>query len=197
MNDILDFSIAESGKMEVQNAPFDLKKLIDEVQQGLADQARAKHLTLAQEWRQSPEVIGQLVGDMDHLRKILTSMMSNAIKFTERGTVTVAAKIGALPGGRADLRVEVRDTGIGIAKANQAKLFDAFSQADNSSTRKFGGTGIGLSLSKSLVELMKGQIGVESDVGQGSTFLVHFAARDNVGRKFAAGHGRGALNQGP
>ncbi|HEY9904377.1 MAG TPA: PAS domain S-box protein [Candidatus Sericytochromatia bacterium] len=176
INDILDFSKLEAGEMPLEQLDFDLDSCIDSVVDVLATQAEEKGLELAILIER--DVPRQLQGDPGRLRQILFNLVGNAIKFTDAGEVVVKASVvgAASPAFPAafhspiQIRFEVIDTGIGISKANQKKLFQSFSQVDASMTRQYGGTGLGLIICKQLVELMSGSIGVESILGQGSTF---------------------------
>jgi len=173
INDILDFSKIEAGKLELDLVDFDLHQTVEDVMEILAERAHSKGLELACLIEKEVSAVWQ--GDPGRLRQILTNLLGNAIKFTNQGEVVVhvaAVEIGANGG---CLRFEVRDTGIGIAPEIQTRIFDAFSQADNSNTRKYGGTGLGLTIAKQLTEMMGGSIGVHSVLGAGSTFS--FTAR--------------------
>ncbi len=163
INDILDFSKIEAGKMALENTPFDLGEAIDRAVD--VNSARAYARQLAFEVRESPDLPRRCVGDALRLSQILVNLLSNAIKFTERGQVVLAA---AWEAGELVLRVE--DSGIGMTPEQTARLFTAFEQADGSTTRRFGGTGLGLTISKRLSELMGGTIRVESQAGAGSRF---------------------------
>ena len=174
VNDILDFSKIEAGKLELEIVDFSVHQLVDDIADLMADSARRKQLLLTTSV--DPAIPALVRGDPGRLRQILTNLVANAVKFTERGIVAISASLGRSPvtNGRAagSQRVyfEVLDTGIGIAPEVRGRLFQAFSQADGSTTRRYGGTGLGLAISKQLVELMDGQIGVTSEPGEGSTF---------------------------
>lgn len=172
INDILDLSKAESGKAELEEADFLIRDKISRLLEMLITQAKMKDLDLSYEVAE--DVPGMVRGDSQRLGQILLNLLTNAIKFTERGSVSVHVKSQDLPdsGGRKRCRLlfSVRDTGIGIAPENIEKIFRPFTQADSSTTRKYGGTGLGLSISKKLVEIMHGNIGVESQPGVGTTF---------------------------
>ncbi len=164
INDILDFSKIEAGKLEIETLDFDLYQAVEDVVQLMAPRAHAKKLELA--CRIDDRLPAATRGDPYRLRQVLTNLLANAVKFTESGEVVVA--VGMNDAGQ--LHVSVRDTGIGIAEDATKRLFAPFAQADGSTTRRFGGTGLGLAISRHLVNLMHGEIGVESTPGQGSTF---------------------------
>jgi signal transduction histidine kinase/ActR/RegA family two-component response regulator len=168
INDILDFSKIEAGQIRIDRKPFALLPLLNHLENLLRPSAEGKGLQLS---IQSPAVhLGSLLGDQLRLEQVLMNLIGNAIKFTERGEVSLnVVSMDERPDG-IRLRFEVRDTGIGLSTETQGRLFRAFSQADSSITRKFGGTGLGLSISKRLVELMGGEMGVDSTEGIGSTF---------------------------
>ena len=168
IDDILDLSRIEVGRLELEHAPFHLPSLIHDVRVLFADQARSKGLTL---WTSVPDSLNlMLVGDKHRLLQVLTNLVGNALKFTSEGTITVRGAIEHEVGNALRIKFEVSDSGIGIPAAKQAQIFEAFTQADNSMTRRYGGTGLGLSIARQLCHMMDGDIGVESVVGVGSTF---------------------------
>jgi signal transduction histidine kinase/ActR/RegA family two-component response regulator len=168
IDDVLDLSKIEAGKVELEHAPFHPPSLVRDVMVMFADQAKAKGLTLTASV--SDELNLMVYGDAHRLRRILTNLVANALKFTATGSVTMRLSSLDPDGDQVHLRCEVADTGIGIAKAKQQAIFDAFSQADSSTTRHYGGTGLGLSIARQLCHLMGGEIGVDSTVAVGSTF---------------------------
>ena len=181
INDILDFSKVESGKLDLEVIEFNLYDCVGETMKTLALRAHQKHLELA--YDADPEVPSQLLGDPGRLRQILVNLVGNAIKFTQHGEVLVTIEKGSHDARGVELHFKVKDTGIGIPPGKQGLLFKAFSQADSSTTRKYGGTGLGLAISLRLVELMGGEMWVESSEGNGSTF--HFSAHFTVGQSKA------------
>ncbi len=176
VNNILDFSKIEAGKLEMECIPFSLDEVLAQVSNLFSHRARAKSLEFA--FGALPGVPGRLVGDPLRLGQVLTNLVGNALKFTDRGEIAVTVEALEGEAGKAFLRFSVRDTGLGLSPAQQERLFSAFSQADNSTTRKFGGTGLGLAICKQLVEQMGGDIGVDSAPGQGSCFS--FTARFGI-----------------
>jgi PAS domain S-box-containing protein len=170
INDILDVSKIEAGKMTIEHVAFDLRSLLEETAELLAPRASRKHLELICAMPDS--VPDRLVGDPHRLRQVLTNLVGNAIKFTDEGRVTVEVEVVAETATHVRVRLAVRDTGIGIPPERREVIFDSFTQADGSTTRRYGGTGLGLTISRQLVELMGGQLGVESQPGEGSTFWV-------------------------
>jgi two-component system sensor histidine kinase/response regulator len=170
INDILDFSKIEAGKLELESVPFDVRTTIEDVVALFAERAHEKGLELA--CLIDPGLPAAVRGDPGRLRQVLTNLVSNAIKFTDAGEVAI--RVSGIDEGadQLRLRVEITDTGIGIAPEQQARLFQSFSQGDSSTTRRYGGTGLGLAISKRLAEMMSGEIAVVSEPGGGSTFTV-------------------------
>lgn len=177
INDILDLSKVEAGHIELESIEFDLGDLIEKAIEILAMRANEKGLELA--CHLSPDVPCSLIGDPNRLHQILVNLISNAIKFTERGSVTLEVTNDAHGEGPGDLHFAVSDTGIGIPQDKLAAIFERFTQADKSIARQYGGTGLGLTISKQLAELMQGRIWAESVKGHGSTF--HCVVRLGVG----------------
>ncbi|MEO0951789.1 MAG: response regulator [Pseudomonadota bacterium] len=170
INDILDFSKIEAGRVELDAQPFDLRQLTEEVSELLEQHAESKGLELICDI--PPDLTAARVGDGLRIRQIILNLAGNAVKFTEQGEVCLRLRERPRSDGPGIL-CEIIDTGIGIDAAAQRKIFDAFSQEDGSVTRRFGGTGLGLAISSQLVDIMGGNIGVESERGQGSTFWFH------------------------
>ena len=170
INDILDYSKIEAGRLQLEAIPFDFRTAIREVMELLASSAHRRSLDLYVDYPEH-EPYG-FVGDVGRFRQILLNLVGNAIKFTETGHVLVAFETLSRSDEQARVRLSVKDTGLGVSRDAQAKLFDSFTQADASTTRKFGGTGLGLAISKQLTELMGGSIGVISAEGQGAEFWV-------------------------
>ncbi len=168
INDILDFSKIEAGKLELESIEFDPASTAEDVIELMSAAVQRKGLEMA--CAIDDDVPELLAGDPGRFRQILTNLVGNAVKFTERGEVVVRLRTEAAAGGARHLRVEVRDTGIGMDADGVARLFQSFTQVDTSTTRRFGGTGLGLAISRQLVELMGGRIGVDSRPGEGSTF---------------------------
>jgi PAS domain S-box-containing protein len=173
INDILDFSKIEAGKLDLEEVMFGLRERVGDVMKSLAMRAHDKKLELA--WRIDPETPDALLGDPIRLGQIILNLVGNAIKFTEEGEVVLHVSCESRTDSEAVLRFSVRDTGIGIPEDKLAKIFEAFTQADASTTRKHGGTGLGLAITSRLVSLMDGRIWTASEVAVGSTF--HFTAR--------------------
>jgi PAS domain S-box-containing protein len=170
INDILDFSKIEAGKMELECIDFDLMSVVEGIGDVLGQKAAEKGLELT--CHVDPQAPTRLRGDPGRLRQMLLNLAGNAVKFTDRGEVTVEAKLAKETTDEATIRFEVRDTGIGIPKDRQALIFDRFTQVDGSTTRKYGGTGLGLAIVKRFAEMMGGTIGLQSEQHKGSTF--HF-----------------------
>ncbi len=168
INDILDISKIEAGKLDLERAQCDLRALVEETVDLFAEGAQRKGLELI--CTLDEDVPTTVMGDALRLRQVLTNLLSNAVKFTTHGEVAVRVTVAEATSEDTLVRVEVRDTGIGIAPEVQARVFESFVQADDSTTRHHGGTGLGLAISRSLVEMMDGRIGVESTPGRGSTF---------------------------
>ena len=168
INDILDLSRVEAGKLKVENVPFSLKTILDETTALFALQARAKGLEFTADI--APNVPASAMGDGMRLRQVLNNLLGNAIKFTDAGRIGLTASVAGDTAANVEIRFTVADTGIGISPADQARIFERFIQADTSSTRKYGGTGLGLAICKELVELLGGDIGVESQPDRGSRF---------------------------
>jgi PAS domain S-box-containing protein len=168
VNDILDLSKAEAGKIDLEIINFDLDQVIVDIERTLGFAAKKKSLKLLKSV--STDLPGYLKGDPTRLRQVLANLVNNAIKFTSQGSVTIEVHTESKVRDQVRLKFEVTDTGIGIPEDSLSRMFQAFSQADASTTRRFGGTGLGLSISKHLVTLMAGEIGVKSSAGMGSTF---------------------------
>ena len=172
INDILDFSKVEAGKEELEHVEFRLRDSIADTLKSLALRAQEKEIELASHF--PVDIPDALIGDPDRLRRIVVNLVGNAIKFTDRGEVVLRANLESQAKDDILLHFSVTDTGIGIPVEKQQRIFEAFAQADTSTTRKYGGTGLGLAISAQLCELMGGVMWVESEVGRGSTF--HFTA---------------------
>ncbi|WP_151636261.1 response regulator [Noviherbaspirillum aerium] len=180
INDILDYSKIEIGKLDIEMHPFDLRRCIEESLDLLASAAAEKKLNLA--YFIDDGVPATVIGDVTRLRQVLVNLLSNSIKFTQFGEVVVSVGATLLSNGEHELRFAVRDTGIGIPGERLGELFQAFTQVDTSTTRKYGGTGLGLAISKRLTEIMGGRMWVESTVGSGSTFYFTITARASGAR---------------
>ena len=173
INDVLDFSEIEARRVQFEHVVFDVRQLVSETVKVFEQRARAKNLHLTEQVAQ--RVPDRVAGDPARLRQVLVNLLSNALKFCHSGEVAVAVGVASVEGEQISLQFAVTDTGIGIAKDKQQTIFQAFSQADESMTRSYGGTGLGLTISARLVGLMGGKIWLESEPGQGSTF--HFTVR--------------------
>jgi CheY-like chemotaxis protein len=182
INDILDFSKIESRHLELETVPFAIRDLLADTVRPLGFRAHQKGLELMTDV--APGVPEIVVGDPGRLRQVVANLVGNAIKFTPEGHVVLAAAVEAREGDRVTIRFEVADTGVGIAPEKQEVIFEPFRQADGSTTRRFGGTGLGLTISQKIVLLMGGRIWVDSILGHGSTF--HFTAAFAVGQPKAA-----------
>ncbi len=170
LNDILDFSKIEAGKLRLEYIPFNLQNLTRDLTVLLKQKADERDVELISEF--DSEIPMVIKGDSVRIRQILANLMTNAIKFTEKGKVTVKAIILEKTEKSIRIRLEVNDTGIGIAEESQRKLFNSFTQADGSTTRKYGGTGLGLAIVRQLVTMMRGRLGVESEEGKGACFWI-------------------------
>ena len=167
INDILDMSKIEAGKLHLENTDFEIERIVDNVVSLIRDKAESKHIELVTDLHAMPAM---LYGDGLRIGQILLNFAGNAVKFTDRGCISLHVWQQACSDTGIVARFEVRDTGIGLTPEQQQRLFSAFEQADASTTRKYGGTGLGLAISRRLVEMMGGRIGVDSQIGQGSTF---------------------------
>jgi signal transduction histidine kinase/ActR/RegA family two-component response regulator len=195
INDILDLSKIEAGRLELVVADFDLRRLIDEVVASVAARALEKGLTL--ESRFATAVPEALQGDESRLRQVLFNLIGNAVKFTEQGSVQVEVAHRQLDAERIELGITVRDSGIGIAPEVLPQLFERFTQADSGITRRYGGSGLGLAISRQLVDLMGGRISVETDLGRGSTFRISVPLRPGDAARLASQPRDSLLDPGP
>lgn len=169
INDILDFSKIETGHLSMEETEFKLEEVLDNIASLICHKANEKNIEVL--FAIDPSVPDILVGDPLRIGQVLTNLLSNAIKFTEEGEIVISCTLDTRMGERVRLRFSVKDTGIGISPEQQTNLFTAFTQVESSLTRRFGGTGLGLAICKNLVEMMEGTIGVESELGKGSTFI--------------------------
>ena len=181
INDILDFSKIEAGKLDIETTDFRLDEVIGSVTTLTAQKAHEKGLEFLA--HVSPEIPEHLLGDPLRLGQILTNFVNNAVKFTEHGEIRLKIELLERTGEKVQLKFSVRDTGIGMTSEQAAKLFQPFTQADMSTTRKHGGTGLGLTICRRLVELMGGRVWLESEPGVGSTFYLHRLAGGRAGRR--------------
>lgn len=180
VNDILDFSKIEARKLEIEAIPFTLSNCVEQLQRLISAQCSQKRLQF--NLSTAPDIPDSLIGDPGRLRQVLLNLLSNAVKFTSQGTVSLSIALVEESESAVSLRFAVADSGIGIPKDKQQEIFHAFSQADNSSTRKYGGTGLGLTISTQLAALMDGSIAVESEPGAGSTFFFEARFPKNLSR---------------
>jgi two-component system sensor histidine kinase/response regulator len=187
INDILDFSKIEAGKLDIEAVPFAIDEVLENLATVVLVKTQEKGLELM--FDRSPEVPSLIVGDPLRMGQVLVNLCNNAAKFTESGEILVSIGVSALEGDQITLECTVKDTGIGMNPEQQSRMFQSFSQADSSTTRKYGGTGLGLAISKQLVEMMGGEIWVESEQGSGSTFgfrMVLGVAKEQQKREFIA-----------
>jgi signal transduction histidine kinase len=189
INDILDFSKIEAGKLDLETVNFSLRESLAQTMKPLILRAQQKALDLT--WYVDPQVIDLLAGDPVRLRQIVVNLVGNAVKFTSSGGVAVSVQREFNDGEHMMLRFTVTDTGIGIPQERQKEIFSSFTQADNSMTRKYGGTGLGLTISHRLAEMLGGRIWVESEPGKGSSF--HFTALFGIARECRAAGEQGVL----
>ncbi len=169
LNDILDYSKIQAGKLALESEQFDLQKLIEQIRLLFASQSRDRGIEIFT--RYPPDMPAQMIGDSTRIRQVLANLTGNAVKFTEKGHILIEAECKNKNENQCNFFLKVSDTGIGVPKELQQCIFDKFSQADESTTRKFGGTGLGLAISRHLIEIMGGIIGVKSAPGKGSTFF--------------------------
>ncbi|MEJ2247305.1 MAG: ATP-binding protein, partial [Acidobacteriota bacterium] len=181
INDILDFSKIEAGKLDMESVDFQLEDTLDNISTLVGMKTQEKGLELL--FKTDPSVPAALVGDPLRLGQILINLSNNAVKFTDTGEIVVCTELVKKDEDQVTLKFSVQDTGIGMSAEQAAKLFQPFMQADSSTTRKYGGTGLGLTISKRLVEMMGGEIWVESEPGRGSTFS--FTANFGLGKEKA------------
>jgi len=181
INDILDFSKIEAGKLTVEYIDFELAKVLDNVANLIAEKTSAKGLELI--FNVDKDVPSNLIGDPLRLGQILINYSNNAVKFTERGEIDITIRVKEQSDEDVLIYCSVRDTGIGLTREQMGRLFQSFSQADSSTTRQFGGTGLGLVIAKKLAELMGGEVGVESEPGKGSTFWFTARLRKGLGQQ--------------
>jgi signal transduction histidine kinase len=180
INDILDLSKIEAGRLELEQVEFDFKELVQKTAEMMASSAKTKGLEIS---CSVEEGIPSILGDPYRLRQILTNLLSNAIKFTEKGAIRIWAGRMASEGPLLKLQCDIADTGIGIAKEKLLAIFESFTQADSSTTRKYGGTGLGLTIAQRLAQMMGGRIEVRSEVGEGSVFSLAITAPAAAVRK--------------
>ncbi|MHC5544152.1 ATP-binding protein, partial [Singulisphaera rosea] len=170
INDVLDYSRVEAGKLSLERVAFDFEKVMEEVVDLLAPRAHQKGLNI--HCRVPSDLPERLLGDPARLRQVFVNLVGNAVKFTEYGEVSLDARIIDQSNAGVTIHLTVKDTGVGIPPERQALIFDSFTQVDDGTHRKYGGSGLGLAICRQLVELMGGQIGLESSPGRGSTFWI-------------------------
>jgi PAS domain S-box-containing protein len=170
INDILDYSRLESGRMELESIALDLRDVVGQVVDMVSTQAAVKQLDVSVSF--ADEVPPQVLGDPLRVKQIITNLVSNAVKFTPQGHVSIAARVRCRDAFAVGVELRITDSGIGISPTDCKSIFESFTQADNTTTRKFGGSGLGLAICQQLAGLMEGKISVESEVGKGSTFIV-------------------------
>ena len=192
VDEVLDFSKIEAGKLKLEEISFDLRHMIEDITKNFAHRAEHKGLELISFL--SPDVPHLLVGDPGRLRQILTNLVGNALKFTHKGEIYIKVEMAEDLGERVKIRFLVKDTGIGIPDDKQDEIFDSFTQVDGSTTRRYGGTGLGTTISRQLTELMGGEIGMESREGEGSTFLFTAIFVRRTGKEADAGSEKPDLN---
>jgi CheY-like chemotaxis protein len=175
INDLLDFSKMDSGRLRISEEPFDLRLIIEEICDLVDPQTRRKGIDLA--YFIPHHIPGDLVSDPNRIRQILLNLVSNALKFTDKGSIVITVFLDPIANHRTRIRISVRDSGIGIPKEALPNIFEPFSQADNTTTRRYGGTGLGLAICRQLCHLMDGSIEVESTIGEGSTFSFQIPLR--------------------
>ena len=191
INDVLDFSKIEAGKLEIDRTAFDLRENLEETIRTFSIRAGQKGLELVCDIR--PDVPQVVLGDPVRMRQVIVNLLGNAIKFTDQGEVVLQVEGKSMQGDAVELHFAIRDTGIGVPKEKQELIFESFAQADTSSKRKYGGTGLGLTISSRLVTMMGGRIWLESEAGQGSTF--HFTVRcESLSKMPAKIEGNGSAN---
>jgi len=167
INDVLDLSKIESGHLNIEKIPFSIYSIAQDVYELFEAKVTTKGLGFHFDVE---EKIPTLIGDPLRIKQVLLNFISNSVKFTAQGDINIHIYVTATPVGKKKVRIEVKDTGIGLTNEEQQKIFESFQQADASTTRKYGGTGLGLTISRSIAQLMDGEIGVDSKTGEGSTF---------------------------
>ena len=180
VNDILDFSKIESGRMDLEETPFDLRNVLERASDAVTLKAFGKGIELVVHFQ--PTAPTSLIGDPGRLQQVLVNLLNNAIKFTEKGQVLLRVRSESVQAETVTLEITVEDTGIGIAEDKLALIFESFRQSDDSTTRQYGGTGLGLPIASQLVGLMGGRIQVESKLGQGSRFQFSITCKRQGGQ---------------